>query len=479
MGSVATKTTMGLPARQSETRVRIILVGKTGADAALRLNPNFEVARANTPLEAMGEVAHPMGHVARTVVVLGDDVLAALQANPASEAGCDRTADFVACLRRLDASLVVLAIEGCRLSPVGGAVDGLLNPQHAVQGVEQAIQSPARPATHPAPLPSLTTPTSPAAPAPVPAPPKVADLPAPTPTQAALGSVSDAGDGVLVALSLRGVDFTDAALALIRERTGDATVTFVPLGQPCTDATAASPTPANPARPSGIGAAVSWDDQVFGTLFAASAPPGGRATDLATHAKWLAGWLRLSAQQAQLREAAFKDGLTGAWNRRYFDRFLEAAIGQARAARRMLTVMVFDIDDFKQFNDRYGHDAGDEILTETVKLLNSVIRPTDRVCRIGGDEFAVIFDDPEGPRQEGSRHPGSVFDLTKRFQAQICRHKFPKLGEQAVGRLTISGGLASYPWDGQTAKELVCRADQLAMQSKRQGKNAITFGPRE
>lgn len=479
MGLIVTKTPMGLPARQSEIRVRIILVGKTGADAALRLNPNFEVARANTPLEAMGEVAHPMGHVARTVVVLGDDVLAALKANPAPEPGSDRTGDFVACLRRLDASLVVLAMEGCKLSPIGGVVDGLLHPEFAVQGVEQAVQSPARAATHAAPLPqppvreATPTPT----PAPIPAPPKVAELPAAIPAQTA--SVSDAGDGALVALSVRGVDFTDVAVALIRERTGDPTVTFVPLGQPCADPAAASPNPANAGRPSGIGAAVSWDDQVFGTLFAAAAPSGRKATDLATHAKWLAGWLRLSAQHAQLREAAFKDGLTGAWNRRYFDRFLESAIGQARSARRMLTVMVFDIDDFKQFNDRFGHDAGDEILTETVKLLNSVIRPTDRVCRIGGDEFAVIFDDPEGPRQEGSRHPGSVFDLTKRFQAQISRHKFPKLGEQAVGRLTISGGLASYPWDGQTSKELVCRADQLAMLSKRQGKNAITFGPHD
>jgi len=67
-----------------------------------------------------------------------------------------------------------------------------------------------------------------------------------------------------------------------------------------------------------------------------------------------------------------------------------------------VTVMVFDIDDFKTYNDQYGHEAGDDILREAVRLLRSVIRPSDRVCRIGGDEFAVISYEPSGPRQEGS-----------------------------------------------------------------------------
>ena len=198
---------------------------------------------------------------------------------------------------------------------------------------------------------------------------------------------------------------------------------------------------------------------------------------LAIHARWLAGWLRARDQQSQLRAAAFTDPLTGAYNRRYFERFLATAIDQAREARRHLTVMVFDIDDFKTYNDRYGHDAGDDILREIVRLMRTVIRPTDRVCRIGGDEFAVIFNEPAGPRVEGSRHPESVFMLTQRFQQQVQEHHFPKLGDCAPGTITVSGGLATYPWDGTTPEQLLSKADHHALASKRQGKNAITFGP--
>src|SRR5207244_13644947 len=68
-----------------------------------------------------------------------------------------------------------------------------------------------------------------------------------------------------------------------------------------------------------------------------------------------------------------------------------------------------------------------------------ISRPSARVCRIGGDEFAVIFYEPTGPRQEGSRHPASVFAIAQRFQAQIQQHRFPKLSDCAPGTLTISG----------------------------------------
>jgi diguanylate cyclase (GGDEF)-like protein len=139
--------------------------------------------------------------------------------------------------------------------------------------------------------------------------------------------------------------------------------------------------------------------------------------------------------------------------------------------------MVFDIDNFKTFNDCFGHSAGDEILVEIVRLMNSVIRPTDRVCRIGGDEFAVIFHEPDGPRQEGSKHPTDVYQIAHRFQDQVSRHRFPRLADRSAGSLTISGGLATFPWDGSTVEQLLTRADELSMQGKRQGKNVITLGP--
>jgi two-component system cell cycle response regulator len=106
-----------------------------------------------------------------------------------------------------------------------------------------------------------------------------------------------------------------------------------------------------------------------------------------------------------------------------------------------------------------------------------VIRPTDKVCRIGGDEFVVIFYEPTGPRTPASKPPSTVYEIAQRFQQEIAAHKFPKLGREAPGPLTVSGGLATYPWDGSSGEALLARADELALQSKRQGKNAILLGP--
>ncbi|MBY0309263.1 MAG: GGDEF domain-containing protein, partial [Phycisphaerales bacterium] len=120
--------------------------------------------------------------------------------------------------------------------------------------------------------------------------------------------------------------------------------------------------------------------------------------------------------------------------------------------------------------------AGDLMLNETVRLLRSSVRSHDRVCRIGGDEFAVVFFEPEGPRAPGSKHPGTAQEAAARFRAAIEAHRFPRLAEQAVGRLTISGGLATFPWDGLTAEALLAKADGALLEAKRQGKNSIVIG---
>jgi len=194
--------------------------------------------------------------------------------------------------------------------------------------------------------------------------------------------------------------------------------------------------------------------------------------------------LALEEQLVQLREPAFVDDLTGAWNRGFFRRRLPRVLESARAGRRDLTLMLYDIDDFKQYNDEFGHGAGDEILRETVKLLRSVIRPTDLVCRIGGDEFAVIFDDPRSStsgtrdvRRPGGHHPRTIAEIAQRFQRQVCEHRFPALTGGARRTLTISGGMATFPWDAGNAEELLESADRLLLESKRRGKNAMTLGP--
>ena len=270
-------------------------------------------------------------------------------------------------------------------------------------------------------------------------------------TAVGAGSVpASASDRVLAAL-LAGRDVRGEALAVIRESTGDASVML-------TDPTDALP-----------GVPVEHEGRVMAKL------RGRVAADvLAPHAQWMARWVRLDDHVAELREWAFTDALTGALNRRYFEMFLDESVGEARRVRRSLSILVFDIDNFKRWNDENGHLAGDEILVETVKLLKSVVRPTDKVCRIGGDEFAVIFYEPDGPRDPGSRHPDDVHQIAVRFQQQVRNKRFPKLATTNV--LAISGGLATFPWDARTAAELVKVADERALQCKRSGKNAIVFG---
>ena len=219
---------------------------------------------------------------------------------------------------------------------------------------------------------------------------------------------------------------------------------------------------------------VGHGDVTIGLLHA-PAPVG--SNQLQPWAAWLGPWLALDRHVSGLWQMAMGDEMTGLWNRRYFNRFLNAVLNRAADRRFYVSLLVFDIDDFKIYNDRYGHLAGDDILRETARLIQSLVREHDVVARIGGDEFAVIFWDHAGPRRSNSAHPYDAIQVAQRFQRAICSARFPKLGDEAPGTLTISGGLAGFPWDGHTPEGLLDVADKMAMQSKRQGKNAIMFGP--
>lgn len=222
-------------------------------------------------------------------------------------------------------------------------------------------------------------------------------------------------------------------------------------------------------------AVVSHRGRPFGRLESASLPP----ESLAAWANSLAAWLHAAEAHHRLLELAYLDELTGAGNRRDFERFLSQAIETARLRERPLSVMAWDVDNFKRYNDRFGHAAGDEVLRETVTLLKAVVRRGDRVFRIGGDEFVVVFSDPSSPREEGSGPVESVDQLASRFQARIREMRLPQLGEEGLGEVSVSAGLALFPRDGHDAATLLAAADRRAIESKRRGKNMITFGPVE
>jgi len=275
------------------------------------------------------------------------------------------------------------------------------------------------------------------------------------------------GDIDLVKALLEGGDLQAAALRVLRHHLGTADVRFLADARPGEEAAVSSERAALRQAP------VAAADRRFGVLVSATLD---EAT-LSAWSQWLSHWLQLEASHEELRRLAWTDELTGAGNRRAFERLLADSIATARRERRALSLMFFDIDDFKKYNDEFGHDAGDQVLRETVELLRSSIRRGDHVFRIGGDEFVVLFCDASGPRAGGNGIPESVEDVARRFQKAVCDLRFPQLGLEGPGTISISAGLAAFPWDGHDAASLLRHADLLAIESKRAGKNVITFGP--
>lgn len=187
----------------------------------------------------------------------------------------------------------------------------------------------------------------------------------------------------------------------------------------------------------------------------------------------IAHLLDAADQQRHWQSLAMIDQTTQLPNRRYLMQTLENLLARASVERFRLTVLLFDLDGFKHFNDTYGHAAGDEIIHDTGQLFRRHCRQHDIVARFAGDEFVVIFWDAEQPRVPGSKHPTDALAVLRRFKKALESHEFPKLGPEAIGHITISGGLASFPWDAKDAVGLIDRADQALLQAKRDGKNRI------
>jgi GGDEF domain-containing protein len=186
-------------------------------------------------------------------------------------------------------------------------------------------------------------------------------------------------------------------------------------------------------------------------------------------------------RMAGLQRMAITDDLTGLANGRYFKQFLSQVIERAKARRFPVTLFFFDIDNFKRYNDQYGHGIGDDILRQTANLMRRCVRDHDLVARISGDEFAVVFWDKDGPRTPRDPRPGSnnrtpqePLDILDRFRRLLSTQDFPGLGPGGKGCLTISGGLAVYPYDAHDTASLIEAADhQLMFGAKRSGRNSI------
>jgi diguanylate cyclase (GGDEF)-like protein/PAS domain S-box-containing protein len=161
----------------------------------------------------------------------------------------------------------------------------------------------------------------------------------------------------------------------------------------------------------------------------------------------------------ELREQAIRDPLTGLFNRRFLEETLNHEIARSRRAHCPLGVVMFDVDNFKQLNDRFGHATGDWVLRWVGNLLASKIRSQDVACRLGGDEFVVIL--PETSLAGASQKANH---LLKRLRSL----KSPDL-ELQLPQVEFSMGVSAFPTHGATGAELLRSADTALYRAKEQG----------
>lgn len=169
----------------------------------------------------------------------------------------------------------------------------------------------------------------------------------------------------------------------------------------------------------------------------------------------------LSARSQSLEHAALTDGLTGMQNRRYFDDALNEYLAEFARIKKPLGMMILDLDHFKNVNDTYGHDVGDEVLRRVAQCLQEFTRYHDIVARLGGEEFVVVA---PNLNQE------NITRLADRIRVAISGLTI-KAGKVTI-KVTVSIGIAI--WDGNEASDdFYRRADKMLYSAKRDGRNRV------
>lgn len=176
---------------------------------------------------------------------------------------------------------------------------------------------------------------------------------------------------------------------------------------------------------------------------------------------------KLADSQESLRKLATHDGLTGLYNHREFYDRVKEELERSRRYGHVFSVLIVDLDYFKDINDTYGHQAGDRALQDMAGLLQREARPADKVARYGGDEFAVIL--PETTREKALR-------VGERIRKSIEDHRFtPFAGDQVL--IAASIGVASFPENGSSEQAIVGAADQALYAAKNGGRNRVCSAP--
>jgi len=170
---------------------------------------------------------------------------------------------------------------------------------------------------------------------------------------------------------------------------------------------------------------------------------------------------RLQKELDQASAQARHDPLTGSLNRKGLDEVMEREIARARRSDTPLCVALLDVDNFKQLNDRLGHDTGDAALVHLANVVRAVMRPQDQLARYGGEEFVILL--PDTPQEQG-------VEAKQRLQRELTTRFFLRNNEKVL--ITFSAGVAQMT-PQETATETIRRADQGMYLAKRAGKNRV------
>lgn len=214
--------------------------------------------------------------------------------------------------------------------------------------------------------------------------------------------------------------------------------------------------------------------QIVGILYLNDFVPRSFSAEKLELLTIMASFASLSIVNARLhqqtKQLAATDGLTGLYNYRQFKLMLNQELLRAQRYGHSLSLIMFDIDNFKHVNDSYGHPCGDQILAQTAATLRDIFRGADLVFRYGGEEFTVLL--PESNLEQ-------AVNAAERTLAQIAETKidWPDIQEQL--RVTVSAGVATFPNDGVTPEKLLDSVDTLLYQAKQEGKNCVYFNERE
>lgn len=175
---------------------------------------------------------------------------------------------------------------------------------------------------------------------------------------------------------------------------------------------------------------------------------------------------QLEEAHIKLKKLAITDGLTGVFNYRFFKEQLTKEIIRSARHKSAVSIVMIDIDYFKNYNDKHGHPAGDSVLKVIAGLLKSNIRNLDTAARYGGEEFALIL-------IETNKNSAGI--VAKKIKDLVEAHKFKYEETQPNGKITVSMGVATFPQDGDSFDALVDLADKRLYHAKAKGRNLLVL----